>query len=100
MSQQWVLIEPAPMEGVERTNEVMVCPQQRVGFAQRRDPNIMEIDRERNCYAYGGFGYMTQYCRNRERIRDRKRLDYRQRIKENYGLQNNLKEKENLGTFT
>ena len=43
---------------------VMVCPQQRAGFAQR-NPYAMDVDRERNCYAYGGFGYLARHCRNR-----------------------------------
>jgi len=33
MPQQQAQVELAPMEGVERTNAVIVCPQQRVGFA-------------------------------------------------------------------
>ena len=42
---------------------------QRQGIGQpRRDPNTMEIDRERNCYACRGFGYIAWYCRNIGRI--------------------------------
>ena len=50
----------APMEGVERTNAVVVRGQgQNVGIPPRRDPFVMEIDRGRNCFACGGFGHMA-----------------------------------------
>ena len=57
MLSQWVTTEPALMEGIERTNAVMLCSQQRKGVAQR-NPYAMEVDRERNYYVCGGFGYM------------------------------------------
>ena len=51
---------PAPMEGVERTNAVVVRGQgQNTGIPSRRDPFAMEVDRGRNCYACGGFGHMA-----------------------------------------
>ena len=59
----------------------------------------MEVDRERNCYAYGGFGHMAHYCRNRGRGRlmDGRRVEYGGgRIEEINEHLNNLKEKENL----
>jgi len=60
----------------------------------------MEVNRERNCYACGGFGHMARHCRNREgriRIGDRKRLEYGQRGREKSNrYRDNLKEKENL----
>jgi len=52
------------MEGVERMDAVMVCPPQRIRFAQR-NPYAMYMDRGRNCYACGGFGHMVWYCRSR-----------------------------------
>ena len=54
------------MEGVERTNAVMVNPQQRARFPQR-NPYAMDVDRRenRNCYACGGFGHLARNCRNR-----------------------------------
>jgi len=58
--------EPAPIEGVKRTN-IVVVREQRQGQAMgppRRDPYAMEVDRGRNCYTCGGFGYMAQYYRN------------------------------------
>jgi len=64
MPSQQATIGPAPMERVERIEVVMVCPQQRAGFAQR-NPYAMDVDRERNCYACGGFGYLARHCRNR-----------------------------------
>ena len=51
---------PALMEGVERTNAVVVKGQgQNTGIPPRRDPFAMEVDRGRNCYACGGFGHMA-----------------------------------------
>ena len=57
---------PAPMEGVERTNAVVVRGAgQGAGVPPRWDPFAMEVDRGRNCYACGGFGHMARHCRNR-----------------------------------
>jgi len=53
------------MEGVERTNVVVVRGQgQSMGASPRRDPFAMEIDRDCNCYACGGFRHMARNCRN------------------------------------
>ena len=68
LSQQ-ATIGPALMEGVERTN-VVVIRELGAGVGQnmvvplRRDPYTMEVDQERNCYACGGFGHMACHCRN------------------------------------
>ena len=63
---QQATMEPAPIEGVERTNVVVVRGQgQNVGIPPRWDPFAMEIDRGRNCFACGGFGHMACHCRNR-----------------------------------
>ena len=92
---------PAPMEGVERTNVVVVRGQgQGAGIPLRRDPFAMDIDRGRNCYACGGFGHMARHCRNRGqrgRIADNRRVEYGGgRIEEISNSVNNLKEEENL----
>ena len=53
---------PALMEGVERTNAVVVRGQgagQGMGVPLRWDPYAMEVDRGRNCYMCGGFGHMA-----------------------------------------
>jgi len=79
---QQATIGPAPMEGVERTNAVVVRGSgagQTGGVPPRRDPYVMEIDRERNCYACGGFGHMAHHCRNRgqrRRVVKGRRLEY------------------------
>jgi len=59
-------MEPAPMEEVERTNMMMVNPQQRTEFPQRNS-YAMDVDRRenRNCYTYGGFEHLARNCRNR-----------------------------------
>ena len=75
------------MERVERIEVVMVYPQQRVGFVQR-NLYAMDVDRERNCYACGGFGYLARYCRNR-------RMGMNQRM-EIEGDNSNLKGDEGL----
>ena len=77
---QQVTIGPAPMEGIERTNAVVVrSAGQGAGAPPRRDPFAMEVDRGRNCYACGGFGHMARHCRNRGqrgRVAEGRRLEY------------------------
>ena len=61
---------PAPMEGIERMNMVVVRGQgQGMGISPRWDSFTMEVDRGRNCYACRGFGHMAHHCRNRGRGR-------------------------------
>jgi len=98
---QQATIEPAPMEGVERTNAVVVRGSgQGAGIPPRWDPFAMEVDRGRNCYACGGFKHMAQHCRNRGqrgRVADNRRMEYKGgRIEEILNFENNLKEGENL----
>ena len=63
-----VLVEPALIEEVERTNTVVVRNSlQRQGGKEgeiRRDPYVIGVDRRRNCYSYGEFGYLVRNCRN------------------------------------
>ena len=96
---------PAPMEGVERTNAVVVRRSgvgvgQNMGAPPKRDPYAMEIDRGRNCYACGGFGHMAHHCKNREqrgRVAENRRVEYGGgSIEEITSLTNNLKEGKNL----
>ena len=91
---------PAPMEGIERTNAVVVKGQgqgQGVGAPPRRDPYAMEVDRGRNYYACGGFGHMARHYRNRGRPMDKRRVEYGGgRIKEIFDQRDNLKGEENL----
>ena len=59
---------PAPMEGVERTNAVVVRGQRAgpsMGVPPRWNPYAIEVDRGRNCYACRGFRHMARHCRNR-----------------------------------
>jgi len=70
---QQATMGPALMEGVERTNAVVVR-RSGVGGGQnmrappKRDPFAMEVDRSRNCYACRRFGHMAHNCRNRGRV--------------------------------
>ena len=98
---QQATIGPALMEGIERTNAVVVKGQgQGMGIPPRQDPFAMDIDRGRNCYACGGFGHMARLCRNqgqRGRVADNRRVVYGGgRIEEISNFENNLKEGENL----
>ena len=89
---------PAPREGVEKTNAVVVRGQgqgQGVGVPPRWDPYAMEIDRGRNCYACGGFGHMACYCKNREKIMRRVEIGGG-RFEGNIKQIGHLKEVENL----
>ena len=100
---QQVTTGPAPMEGVERMNAVVMRGQgQDTGIPSRRDPFAMEVDRGRNCYTCGGFGHMAHHCRNRRRGRpmDGRRMEYRGgRIEEILDNSNNLKGVENLDSL-
>jgi len=98
---QQATTRPAPMEGVERTNAVVVRGQgQGTGIPPRRDLFVMEVDRGRNCYACGGFGHMARNCRNqgqRGRVTDNRRVEYGGgRIEEISNFENNLKVGEDL----
>ena len=104
MPPQQMTIGPAPMEGVERTNTVVVRGAgqgqgQGTGVSPRQDSYAMKVDRGRNCYTCGGFGYMAHHCRNRGRGRaiEGRRVKYEGGIiKEIHELSNNLKGVENL----
>jgi len=93
MPPQQVPIRPTPMEGVERTNAVMTRGLgQEAGTPPRRDLYAMEVDQGRNCYTCGGFGHMARHCRNRGRITEGRRVEF----KGNYEYLNTLKGEENL----
>ena len=102
ISPQQATTGPALMEGIERTNVVVVRGQgvgQGAGVPPRWDPYAMEVDRGRNCYACGGFGHMAHHCRNRGRGRpmEGRRVQYEGgRIEEIIEQSNNLKGRENL----
>ena len=102
---QQVITGPALMEGVERTNAVVVRGSgggggQNMGAPPRRDPFAMEVDWCQNCYACEGFGHMARNCRNRGqrgRVAENRRVEYGGgRIEEITNIENNLKEGENL----
>ena len=91
---------PAPMEGVERMNVVVVRGAgagvgQSMGAPPRRDPFAMEVDCGRNCYACGGFGHMARNCRNKGRVIRKVEIGGG-RFKGNIKQIGHLKEVENL----
>ena len=100
MPSQQATMEPALIEGVERTNVVVVRGLgQGVETPPRWDPYAIEINQERNCYACGGFGHMACHYRNRGRGRpmEGRRVEYSGgRIEEIFDNSNNLKWGENL----
>jgi len=70
---QQVTMGPAPIEGIERTNTVVVRGSgvgvgQGMGVSPRQDSYVMEVDRGRNCYVCGGFGHMACHYRNRGKV--------------------------------
>ena len=94
---------PAPMEGVERMNAVVLRGQrtgQGAGVPPRRDPFAMEVNRGRNCFACRGFGHMARHCRNRGmrgRVVENRRVEYGGgQIEEITNFANNLKAGEDL----
>jgi len=66
---QQATIGPVPVEGVERTNAVVVRGLGQDIGAPRRDPYAIEVKWRRNCYACRRFEHMACHCRNRERGR-------------------------------
>ena len=89
---------PAPMEGVERTNAVVIRGQEQgAGISPRWDPWAMEVDRGRNCFACRGFWHLARHCRNRGRIM--RRVDIGGRFEGNIEQIGHLKEVENLETL-
>ena len=104
MPPQQVTTGLAPMEGIERTNVVVVRGTgqgqgQGMEVPPRWDSYTIEVDRERNCYACRGFGHIAHHCRNRRRGRamEERRVEYEGgRIEEINEHLNNLKEVENL----
>ena len=53
-----MLTESVLIEGVKRTNTVIVCSTQRAGLVQH-NLYAMEVDRKRNCYSCGEFGHIV-----------------------------------------
>jgi len=98
MPSQQVTTGPAPMEGIEQTNAVVVRGAgQGAEIPPRQDPYTMEIDRGRNCFACGGFGHMAHHCRNRECVMQGRRVEYGGgRIEKINDHRDNLKGVENL----
>ena len=101
MPPQQATTGPAPIEGVERTNVVVVRGAgQGMRAPPRRDPFAMEVDRGRNYFACGRFGHMAHHCRNRGmrgRVAENRRVEYGGgQIEEITNFANNLKAGEDL----
>ena len=97
MPPQQATTGPVPMEGIERTNAVVV---KGAVIPPRQDSYAIEVDRGRNCYTCGSFGHMARHCRNwgqRGRVTKRRRLEYAEgRIERINKYLDNLKGVENL----
>ena len=82
---------------MKRTNAVVVRnllqEQGDRGGEIRKDPYVINVDRERNCYSCGGFGHLAQNCKNWEIVGQERRIEYGNNAK------NNLKEKKSLVVF-
>jgi len=55
-----MLTRPIPVEEVERTNPTMLNQNQYAGFMSRHSLYTIDVDRGRNCYNCGGFGYIAK----------------------------------------
>jgi len=53
---------------------------------------MIDMNRERNCYSCGDFGYLAQNYKNWRIVNQERRIEYRN----NRNISNNLKEEENL----
>jgi len=98
MPSQQATIGPAPMEGVERTNAVVV-QRSGIGALPRRDSYAMKIDWERNCYTYGVLDIwpIIAGIEKRGRMMEGRRVEYGGgRIEKINKHSNNLKGVENL----
>ena len=92
--QQQTLAELALMKEVERTNMIMVNPQQQqTVFVPRCDLYTIYIDQRRNCYNCRGFGHIVRNFRNQRIVGQGRRLEYKNSL--NNG-QSNLNREENL----
>jgi len=87
-----VLAGSASMKEMERTNAVVVrnsLQGQESGEGRiRRDSYTINIEREKNCYNCGGFGYITRHCRSWEIVGQKGRIEYG----DNCNHRDNLKE--------
>ena len=96
---QQTTIGPVLMEGVEKTNTVVVRRLEQDIRASRRNPYAIEVDQGRNYYVCGRFGHMAHHYRNRGRGKaiEGRRVEYGgRRIEEIHVYANNLKGVENL----
>jgi len=92
-----MIIGPTLMEGVKKTNAVVVR-RQGMGMPKRNSYTI-EVNRGRNCYAYRKFGHIAQHSRNRgqrDKAVEGRKLEYGGRQERNYEHLDNLKGIENL----
>jgi len=60
-------------------------------FVSQHNPYTIDVNKGRNCYSCGEFGYIARNYKNREIVKQEKRVDY----KDN-GNNHNLNEKDNL----
>ena len=73
------------MECLALSKDISACWEGRVA-ALRQDLYVMEVYWSRNCYSYGGFGYITRNYRNQRIIKQGRKLKHRN----NLNTRNNL----------
>ena len=81
------------MKGVERTNAVIVSPNQWAELVSQCNPYTIEIDQGKNCYSCRGFRHLVRNCRNRDRIGQERRIEYGNNLN---NRQRNLNGEKNL----
>jgi len=90
-------VRPTLIEGAERTNIVVVRNflqgQEGRSKEMKKDPYVMDVDRERNCYSCRGFSHLAQNYESWRIIGQERRVEYRDNL--NNG-QNNLNGEESL----
>jgi len=88
-----MLTVPALMEGVERTNVVIVNPNQWTEFMPRQDSYAIDVNCSRNYYSCGGFEHLVRNYRNQEIIGQERMLEYGDNSN---NMNSNLNEEESL----
>jgi len=69
-------VGPTLIKGVEKTNMVVVHPNQQTGFVPRYNLYTTEIYCKRNYYSYRDFKHVVRNCKNWEIVEQKRRIGY------------------------